>query len=139
MMSEDLLQLYAGGFREHWERPALTDYVTGENLNYSDLARRIACTHVFFELCGVKPGDKVALLGKNSVAWVVSYMATLTYGAVVVPILPEFNPQDAQHIINHSDSVMLFAGEQQWEHLDFDHMPKVKLAMSLEKQQLLAG
>ncbi|MCM1349501.1 MAG: AMP-binding protein [Firmicutes bacterium] len=137
MISEDLLQLYASSFRENWNLTALTDYVTGENLTYADLARRIARTHIFFELCGVKPGDKVALLGRNSVSWVVSYMATLTYGAVVVPILPEFNPQDAQHIINHSDSVMLFAGDHLWEHLDFEHLDKIKVAMSLDNQQLL--
>ena len=138
MLNEDLLQIYAGSFREHWERPALTDYVTGATLSYADLARKIARTHIFFEMCGVKPGDKVALLGKNSVSWVVTFMATLTYGAVIVPILPEFNPQDAQHIINHSDSVMLFVSDQLWEHLDFDHMPAIKIVMSLESQQLLA-
>lgn len=137
MVSEDLLQLYAGSFRDNWELSALTDYVTGEKLTYADLSRRIARTHIFFELCGVKPGDKVALLGKNSVPWVVAYMATLTYGAVVVPILPEFNPQDAQHIINHSDSVMLFVSDAIWEHIDFDHLPVIKLALSLESQQVL--
>lgn len=138
MLTEDLLQIYAGSFREHWERPALTDYVTGSTLTYADLARKIARTHIFFEMCGVKPGDKVALLGKNSVSWVVSFMATITYGAVIVPILPEFNPQDAQHIINHSDSVMLFISNNLWEHLDFDQMPAVKVVMSLETQELLA-
>lgn len=137
MLSEDLLQIYAGSFRDNWELPALTDYVTGEKLTYGDLARRIARTHIFFEMCGVKPGDKVALLGKNSVPWVVSYMAILTYGAVVVPILPDFNPQDAQHIVNHSDSVMLFVSDHIWEHLEFDQLPAIKLAMSLESQQLL--
>ncbi len=137
MLSEDLLQIYASSFRENWNLPCLTEYTTGETLTFSDLARRIARTHLFFELSGVKPGDKVALLGKNSVSWVVVYMATLTYGAVVVPILPEFNPQDAQHIINHSDSVMLFANDHLWEHLDFDHLSAVKIAMSLDNQQLL--
>lgn len=137
MLSEDLLQIYAGSFRDNWDLPALTDYVTGEKLTYADLARRIARTHIFFEMCGVKPGDKVALLGKNSVPWVISYMAILTYGAVVVPILPDFNPQDAQHIINHSDSVMLFVSDHIWEHLEFEEMPAIKLAMSLETQQLL--
>lgn len=137
MLSEDLLQIYAGCFRDHWDNPALTDYISGEKLTYADLARRIARTHIFFELCGVKPGDKIALIGKNSVPWVVTYMAVLTYGAVVVPILPEFNPQDAQHIINHSDSVMLFVSDHIWEHLDFDQLPAIKVAMSLETKQLL--
>lgn len=137
MLTEDLIQIYAGCFRENWDRPALTDYVTGENLTYADLARRIARTHIFFEMCGVRPGDKIALLGKNSASWVVSFMSVITYGAVVVPILPEFNPTDAQHIINHSDSVMLFVGESQWENLDFDRLSAIRIAMSLESQQLL--
>lgn len=128
MLSEDILQIYASSFRENWESPALTEYTTDETLTYADLARRIARTHIFFELSGVRPGDKVGLLGKNSVSWVVSYMAILTYGAVVVPILPDFNPQDAQHILNHSDSVMLFVSDHIWEHLDFDHLPAIKIA-----------
>ena len=139
MLTEDLIQIFAGCFRENWDRPALTDYVTGENLTYADLARRIARTHIFFEMCGVKPGDKVALLGKNSASWVVSFMSVITYGAVIVPILPEFNPTDAQHIINHSDSVLLYVGDSQWEHLDFDRLPAIRVAMSLENQQLLGN
>ncbi len=139
MLSEDLLQIYAGSFRDNWDLTALTDYVTGESLTYGDLARRIARTHIFFELCGVKPGDKIALLGKNSMHWVVTYMATLTYGAIIVPILPEFNPQDAQHIINHSDSVMLFVNDSIFEHLDFEQLPSIKLAMSLESNQVLGN
>lgn len=138
MLSEDLLQIYAGNFRESWDLPALTDYVTGEHLTYADFARRIARTHLFFELAGVKPGDKISLLGKNSVNWVVTYMATLTYGAVIVPILSDFNPADAQHIINHSDSVMLFVNDHIWEHLDYDHLDNVKIVMSLDNRQLLA-
>lgn len=138
MLSEDLLQIYAGNFRESWDLPALTDYITGEHLTYADFARRIARTHLFFELAGVKPGDKISLLGKNSVNWVVTYMATLTYGAVIVPILSDFNPADAQHIINHSDSVMLFVNDHIWEHLDYDHLDNVKIVMSLDNRQLLA-
>ena len=69
MLSEDILQIYASSFRENWESPALTEYTTDETLTYADLARRIARTHIFFELSGVRPGDKVGLLGKNSVSW----------------------------------------------------------------------
>ncbi len=138
MLKENLLQLYAAGFRDNWERPALTDYTTGATMTYSDLARKIAQIHLFYQECGVRPGDKIALLGKSSVTWVTMYMATLTYGAVVVPILPEFNPQDAQHIVNHSDSVMLFVNEQIWETMEFEKMPKIRIAMSLESDKVLA-
>lgn len=138
MLTEDLLQIYADSFRINWELPALSQYGDGTTLTYGDLARRIARTHLFFKECGIKPGQKVALLGKNSVQWIVTYMATLTYGAVVVPILQDFNPIDAQHIINHSDSVILFVSDSIWEDLDFDKMPGVRFAISIDTSEVLA-
>ncbi len=138
MLTEDLLQIYADSFRINWDLPALSQYGEGTTLTYGDLARRIARTHLFFKECGIKPGQKVALLGKNSVRWIVTYMATLTYGAVVVPILSDFNPIDAQHIINHSDSVILFVPDQIWENLDFEKMPGVKFAISIDTSEVLA-
>lgn len=138
MLTEDLLQIYADSFRINWDLPALSQYGEGTTLTYGDLARRIARTHLFFKECGIKPGQKVALLGKNSVRWIVTYMATLTYGAVVVPILSDFNPIDAQHIINHSDSVILFVSDQIWENLDFEKMPGVKFAISIDTSEILA-
>lgn len=138
MLTEDLLQIYADSFRINWDLPALSQYGEGTILTYGDLARRIARTHLFFKECGIKPGQKVALLGKNTVRWIVTYMATLTYGAVVVPILSDFNPIDAQHIINHSDSVILFVSDQIWENLDFEKMPGVKFAISIDTSEVLA-
>lgn len=138
MLTEDLLQIYADSFRINWDLPALSQYGEGTTLTYGDLARRIARTHLFFKECGIKPGQKVALLGKNTVRWIVTYMATLTYGAVVVPILSDFNPIDAQHIINHSDSVILFVSDQIWENLDFEKMPGVKFAISIDTSEVLA-
>ena len=138
MLTEDLLQIYADSFRINWDLPALSQYGEGTTLTYGDLARRIARTHLFFKECGIKPGQKVALLGKNSVRWIVTYMATLTYRAVVVPILSDFNPIDAQHIINHSDSVILFVSDQIWENLDFEKMPGVKFAISIDTSEVLA-
>lgn len=137
MLKEDLLNIFADNFRQSWDTPALTDYTSGETLTYGEFARRIARTHLFYELSGVKPGDKIALIGKNTISWVVTYMATITYGATIVPILHDFNPQDAQHIINHSDSVMLYVSDNIWEHLDFERMPAIKMALSLDNQELL--
>ncbi len=137
MLREDLLNIYATSFRNNWDLPALSDYMTTNHYTYGDVAEKIAQLHILFEQCGVKPGDKVALLGKNASIWVISYMATLTYGAVVVPILPDFNPQDAQHIINHSDSVLLFANDNLFENLDFDKMPEIKMAISLDSNTVL--
>ncbi len=137
MLTEDLLNIYAESFRSNWKLPALTDYGTGTTLSYGEFARRIARLHLLFELNGIKPGQKIALIGKNTSSWVISYMATLTYGAVIVPILQEFNPQDARHIINHSDSVMLFVSDHIWENMDFDMLPEVKVAISLDTHEIL--
>lgn len=136
--TENLLKIYADCFRTNWDLPALTDYVSGESLTYADFARRIARTHFFFRELGLKQGDKVALMGKNTVSWVVTYMATLTYGAVIVPILQDFNVQDAQHIINHSGSELLFVSDAIWENMEFDKLRRVKVAMSLDDAKVLA-
>ncbi len=138
MLTENLLQIYAKAFRKNWELPAITEYSTSNTMTYSDLARRIAATHLLFKENGIRPGDKIAVMGKNNISWVVSYMATITYGAVIVPVLAEFNVQDAQHIINHSGSRLLFISEQIFEHMDFDKIPEVKAVMSLDSRRVLA-
>ncbi|MCM1028983.1 MAG: AMP-binding protein [Pseudoflavonifractor sp.] len=137
MLKEDLLQIYAESFRDNWDLPAVTDYAGGATMTYGDFARRIARTHIFFQECGLRKGDKVALIGKNNATWVTIYMATITYGAVIVPILADFNPTDAQHIINHCDATMLFAADSIWETLDFDQFRNVKAVMSLDGSRLL--
>lgn len=137
MDTMNLLQLYQASFRDNWTLPALTQYGRGDTMTYADFARRIAQTHLLFKMCGVKRGDKVAVMGKNTISWVVCYMSALTYGAVVVPVLAEFNPQDATHIINHSGSVLLFVSESVWEHMSFDGMPGLKAAFSLDDRSLL--
>lgn len=137
MIKEDLLRIYESSFARHWELPAIADYTGGEAVTYGELARRIAMVHLTFKKLGIRRGDKVAVLGRNSVAWITAYMATVTYGAVVVPVLQDFNPQDAQHIINHSDSVLLYINEQLCEHLDLSQMPRLKAAISLDDANLL--
>ncbi|MDE6418163.1 MAG: AMP-binding protein [Duncaniella sp.] len=138
MTKDKLLQIYASSFRQNWTLPALTDYGSGTTMTYADLARRIAATHMLFKACGVRKGDKVALMGKNSIAWVETYMATVTYGAVIVPVLHDFNVQDAQHIINHSGSVLLFVSESIFENMDFERIPDVRAVFSLEHRRVLA-
>ncbi|MCH5346078.1 MAG: AMP-binding protein [Muribaculaceae bacterium] len=137
MLKENLIQIYATSFADNWERPALTDYVGRNTMTYGDLARHIAMTHLLFKGAGIKKGDKIALLGKNTIQWVTVYMATITYGAVIVPVLQEFNYLDAIHIINHSDSRMLFVSDSIWEHLEFDKMPALVAAISLDSRKLL--
>ncbi|MDE6684817.1 MAG: AMP-binding protein, partial [Duncaniella sp.] len=138
MQNENLLRIYASSFRQNWELPALTDFVSGATMTYADLARRIASTHMLFRHCGIKPGDKIALMGRNSISWVEIYMATLTYGAVIVPVLQDFNVQDAMHIINHSESLMLFTNESIFDHMELEKMPALKAVISLDERKVLA-
>ena len=138
MLKENTIKIFEKSFIDNWELPALSDYNEGTTLTYGEFAQHIAQIHLFYEHCGVKPGDKVALIGKNTPMWVTVYIATITYGAVIVPILQEFNPTDAQHIINHSEAIMLFASKAIWESLDFDQLQHIRAAISLDNRQLLA-
>ena len=133
MLKENLLSIYANSFKENWALPALTDYTTGDTMTYGDFARTIARYHLFFKQAGINRGDKIALMGKNTTTWVTVFMATITYGAVIVPVLQEFNPQDAQHIINHSDASLLFVSNNLWETFEFEKMPKLKAAISIDE------
>lgn len=135
---DHILKIYQNSFRNNWDLPALTDYGSQEVMTYADFARRIARLHLFYRQIGLKPGDHVALLSKNSASWVVMFIGTITYGATIVPILADFNPHDAQHIVNHSDARVLFVNSSIWETLDFEEMPELKAAVSLETRQVLA-
>lgn len=135
---DHILKIYQNSFRNNWDLPALTDYGSQEVMTYADFARRIARLHLFYRQIGLKPGDHVALMGKNSASWVVMFIGTITYGATIVPILADFNPHDAQHIVNHSDARVLFVNSSIWETLDFEEMPELKAAVSLETRQVLA-
>ena len=99
--------------KKNWEMPALTDY-KGSTYLYKDVARKIEKIHIMFEAAGLKKGDKVALCGRNSANWAVSFISVITYGAVVVPILHDFKPDNIHHIINHSEAKILFAGDNVW-------------------------
>ena len=94
----DLVNLYQQAFIDNFPLPAITDFVSAKTLTYGEMARRIARLHMFFEAAGLHPGDKVALLGKNHPTWICVFMASLTYGTTIVPILNEFNPADALNI-----------------------------------------
>ena len=138
MMKENTIKIFEESFRNNWDLPALSDYNTKQSLTYGDFAEQIARLHLIYKECGVNPGDRVALIGKNTPSWVVVFMGTITYGAVIVPILQEFNPRDAQHIINHSEATLLFASNAIWESFDFDNMRHIRAAISLDNGNLLA-
>ncbi len=130
-------KIYEKSFIENWDLPALSEYTTRRTLTYARLAEEIAMVHLLYESIGLKQGDKVALCGKDSIAWVTIYMATVTYGAVVVPILSEFNPVDITHIVNHSEAHLLFVGNNVWEHIEPENLLRVKAAISLDDKGLL--
>lgn len=108
--------------RENWELTALSDF-KGVSYSYKDIARKIEKMHILMEAAGVKKGDKIAICGRNSSHWAVAFFATLTYGAVVVPILHEFKPDNIHHIVNHSESELLFVGDVVYENIDKSKMP----------------
>lgn len=135
---DDLLQIYQQSFADNFSLPALTDYISGKTISYGDLGRRIARLHLFFEQAGIVPGDKIAVLGTNTPNWVITFMAVISYGAVIVPILNEFNPGDVQHIISHSDSVLLFVSDSIFHRLDYDAMPQVRAVISLDSRTIIA-
>ena len=107
---------------KNWDRDALTDY-KGITLQYKDVARKIAKFHIVLESAGIKPGDKIAVCGRNSAHWAVTFLATITYGAVIVPILHEFKADNIHNIVNHSEAKLLFVGDQAWENLNENVMP----------------
>lgn len=134
MMTEEkynFVKMYERSFRENWDAEALTDYGTDVTLTYGQLAINIEKLHILFKECGIKKNDKIAVMGKNNSNWIAVYLATVTYGAIIVPILQDFPANDAIHIINHSESKLLFISDINWEGIDLDQIPKVLAAISL--------
>jgi len=132
----DLIQLYENAFRENWDCPMFSDY-EGESYSYSEVAEHIGHLHLFFKSFSLKRGDKIAFIGKNSSLWAISFLAAITYGAVAVPILPDFHIKDINHIINHSDSRILFSTEHFFNELDINQTPNIKAVISLDSKKLL--
>ncbi len=134
---ENLIKIYEKSFREHWVLNAVTDFGTSNTLTYAQLAENIAKLHILFECVGIEEGDKIAVMGKNNANWVTTYLATVTYGAVIVPILQDFKANDAIHIINHSESKLLFITDLIWENIDVDQVPDLQAVISLNTMDLI--
>lgn len=130
-MDNRFLGLIEQSINAHWEQPALTDH-NGTTFYYKDIATEIAKLHILFEHAGIQKGDKVALIGRNSSRWAISFFGILAYGAVAVPILHDFNPENVHHIVNHSEAKLLLAAGHNWEKLDQQEMPEVNVFMSLD-------
>jgi long-chain acyl-CoA synthetase len=130
MLSERFIDYIEKSLKNNKDITALSDY-KGESFTYSEVTEHILKFHLFFENSGIKAGDKIALLGKNSARWCLGYLSAVTYGAVIVPILPDFKPDDTQYIINHSDSVLLLCADNIFQDLDIKKMPLIKAVISL--------
>lgn len=131
MIKENFIKLYESSFRENWDLPCYTNYGEKESYTYGQVAEEIARLHLLFKHCSLRRGDKIAIIGKNNARWCIAYMATITYGAIVVPILQDFNPNDVHHIVRHSESVFLFNSDPIWETLEEEKLSGIRGAFSL--------
>ena len=131
MLDANLIKMYEHSFRENREMSAVTNYFTGETYSYYGFAKEIAKLHILFDEAGIKQGDKIALVGQNTPRWCAVYIATITYGAVIVPIMQTFTSNDIAHIVNHSESRLLFLTDSYWEGLDEEAVPEVEAVFSI--------
>lgn len=123
MIRQNFIKIYENSLKEHWELVALTDYTEGTSLSYGELSQKIARLHILFEEIGIKKGDKIALIGKNHSAWATVFLATITYGAVIVPVLSYYHPENIEHIIEHSDSKLVFINNAIWNQINKEKIP----------------
>ena len=135
-MEKSFIALIEESIKKNWDLDALTDY-KGATLQYKDVARKIEKIHIILEESGVKPGDKIAVCGRNMSHWGVTFLATVTYGAVVVPILHEFKADQVHNIVNHSEAKLLFVGDVVWEALDESAMPNLEGIMLMNDFSIL--
>jgi len=131
MLNENLVESFTASVRRHWDAPFFADW-RGQTLTHGDVAHRILQLHTVFADAGIERGDKIAVVGRNSAHWAVTYWATLTYGAVIVPILPDFTGEEIHHIVTHSDSRFLFAADSIYDKLDDSRMRGLKAIFRLE-------
>lgn len=130
-LEQSFIALIEQSIKTNWYLNALTDY-KGITLQYRDVARKIEKIHILLENAGIEKGDKIAICGRNSAHWAVTYLAVITYGAVVVPILHEFKADQVHNIVNHSESRLLFVGDQIWENLNEAAMPHLEGIIELK-------
>lgn len=136
---DNLVKIFETSFRSNWELEAVTDYGTDRTLTYGQLASVIAHLHILFQQAGIQKNDKIALMGKNNSNWVSVYLATVTYGAIIVPILQDFKANDAIHIVNHSEAKLFFVSDANWEGIDPEQIPNVLAVFSLNEWRVLTS
>ena len=131
MLERKFVKTIENSLKDHWEQPCFTNY-SADTHSYRDIAESMLIFHEVFQRCNIKKGDKLAVCGKNSVNWVKCYLATVTYGAVIVPILPDFSGEDITNIINHSEAKIFFADESIWKDIDIHNLPNLEVGGNLE-------
>ena len=131
MIKENFIKLYENSFKENWDLPCYTDYGEDTTFTYGQVAEEIAKMHLLFQYCSLRRGDKISIIGKNTSRWCIAYLATVTYGAIVVPILQDFKPNDVHHIVNHSESTFLFTSDHIWENLEEEALSGLRAVFSL--------
>ncbi|MDR2690990.1 MAG: AMP-binding protein [Dysgonamonadaceae bacterium] len=136
--SQNFIGLYTKSFRSYFDYPALSNYGTDVRFTYGETAKEIAKLHLLFKEYDVRQGEKIALIGKNNAYWCVIFMASITYGAVIVPILQDFSPADIQNIVNHSGSTLLFVSDSMRKTLDEKQMTSLKAVFPFSDKSLPA-
>jgi long-chain acyl-CoA synthetase len=136
MIPERLISYIEQSIRKNWEIEALSNYKE-KGYSYKEIAEKIIKLHLLFKESGIKEGDKIALVGRNSANWCIVYLASVTYGAVIVPILPDFKPDDLSHIIVHSDSRLLFVDDKIYDSLDIKKLPEILGVLSLDDFRMI--
>jgi long-chain acyl-CoA synthetase len=136
MLEENFVEMLGDSIKKNWKLPAFSNY-NESALTYGQVAEGILWIHYVFQKVHIKRGDKIALVGRNSTNWAIVYLAAVTYGAVIVPVLPDFHVDDFHHIVNHSDSLLLFVAENIYEKLDEAKMPGLEAIFSLTDFKVL--
>lgn len=127
---------FEASFKENWDRPAISNY-HGATYHFRDLARKIAKLHIIFEESGLEKGDKVAICSRNQANWVVAFLSAMTYGAVPVPLMHEFKPSNIHHLVNHSESKVLFVDDVIWENIIESEMPALQAIIQVNTLKLM--
>ena len=131
MLKEDLVKVFEDSLKLNWDKPCFSDYGS-EPVTFGETANKIKELHEIFKSLDIKKGDKIALCGKNSTNWAITYLATVTFGAVIVPLLSDFTAEEIHHLVNHSDSKLFFASELIIDKLDFAQLPEIEAVFKLE-------
>lgn len=138
MAKTTLSAIYTNAFQANWDNNAFTDY-EGATLKYSDVASTIKSLHLFYQILGLQKGDRIAVLGRNSGNWGAAFLSAISAGMVIVPVLPDFNTNDTNHILNHSESKILMCAKSMFEKVDFKNSANLLAIVALEDFSLLVS